>query len=215
MIPLPIFIRFIFLQNEITAREIHALKSVIKVIESYNLESEYPRASLEQRIEELKKHKAGVKNAAPAFAAKHPQHQQQQSGMKRPRPSAPVGPAAVLNNVGSTSSTIHQYQQQPHFQSTGLLPEHLNPYMNSPAMPFGMMAPTPTPAPTIPSYRGPSTGPYGLDVVPVGPSGNSDQDGSGSHPNLSEPHVMSGYHDSVPAYGGYGLQYYYQTSYPQ
>ncbi|KAK7320331.1 hypothetical protein VNO77_29718 [Canavalia gladiata] len=194
--------------NEITAREVHALKSVIKVIERHNLESEYPRASLEQRIEQLTKHKANVKHAASPFAAEPPQHQQQQSGIKRPRISAPVGSAAVLNNVTGTSSTIHSYQQ-PTFPSSGLLPEHRNPYTNLPAMPFGMMAPTSTISP----YTGPSAGPYGLDGVPMGLSGNLGQ--GVSLPNSSEPHVPSRYYDSISSYGGYGLKHYYQTSYPQ
>lgn len=202
MLPLCLFI-LVFLQKEITAREINALKSVIKVIENHNLESEFPTTSIEQRIEELKKLKT-----TPAFAAKPPQHQQQQSGIKRPRISAPVGPAAVFNNANSASSNINQYQQ-PHFQSTGLLPEHSNPYMNLPPLPYGVMAPTPT----VPSYTGPSTGPYGIDGVPTGHSGNLGE--GGSHPNSSETLVPSGYYDSVPAYEGYGLQHYYKTSYPQ
>ncbi|RDX79402.1 FRIGIDA-like protein 2, partial [Mucuna pruriens] len=204
--------------NEITAREIHALKSAIKVIESYHLESEYPPESLQQRIEQLTKHKANVKNAA-----KPPQHHQQLSGIKRPRMSTPLGSAAVLNSVSGASSTLHHYQQphfqssgllpeqqphfqssgllseqQPYFQSSGLLPEHLNPYMSHPTMSYGMKAPTPTISP----YTGASTGPYGLDSVPVGPSGNLGQ--GGSLPNSSEPLMPSRYYDSVSAYGGYG-----------
>lgn len=81
--------------------------------------------------------------------------------------------------------------------------------MNLPTMPYGMKAPSPTILP----YTGTSTGPYGLDGVPMGPSGNLGQ--GGSLPNSSEPLVPSGYHDSVSAYGGYGLQHYYQTSYPK
>ncbi|KAL1347644.1 hypothetical protein HN51_023697 [Arachis hypogaea] len=193
--------------GEITAREIHALKSVIKVIENHNLDAEYPRAGLEQRIEQLKKQKPNVKHSTPAFARKPPQHKQQHSGNKRPRMSAPAGPAAVLNNVNSAGSTIHQYQQ-PHFHSTGLLPENSNPYMR--ATPYGMVAP----APSISPYQGASTGPYGLAGVPMGPSVNPGQ--SGSHLNSSEPHVPSGYYDgTASAYGGYGLQHYYQPSYPQ
>ncbi|XP_020206548.1 FRIGIDA-like protein 1 [Cajanus cajan] len=194
--------------NEITAREIHALKSVLKVIETHNLESEYPPESIQQRIEQLTKHKANVRYAASAFSAKPPQHQQQQSGIKRPRLSAPVASAAVLDSVSGASSTVHHYQQ-PHFQSSGLLPEHLNPYMSLPNMPYGMKTPTPTISP----YTGASTGPYGLDGVSMGPSGNLGQ--GGSLPNSSEPLVPSGYYDSVSAYGGYGLQYLYPTSYPQ
>ncbi|MCI03894.1 frigida-like protein, partial [Trifolium medium] len=48
--------------NEITSRQIHSLRSVIKVIETYNLDSEFPRASLEKRIDELNKQfSVGVK----------------------------------------------------------------------------------------------------------------------------------------------------------
>ncbi|KAK7371950.1 hypothetical protein VNO80_05317 [Phaseolus coccineus] len=230
--------------NEITAREVHALKSAIKVIESHNLQTEYPPESLQQRIDQLTKHKTNLKYNASAFSAKPPSHQQLQSGIKRPRISTPVGSAAVLNSVGGASSTPHHYKQphfqssgllpeqqplfhspgllleqqprfhssgllpepQPHFQSQGLLSEHRNPYMNLPTMSYGMKAPSPTILP----YTGTSTGPYGLDGVPKGPSGNLGH--GGSLPNSSEPLVLSGYHDSVSAYG---VQHYYQTSYHQ
>ncbi|OIW16387.1 hypothetical protein TanjilG_19103 [Lupinus angustifolius] len=173
---------------EITTREIHGLKSVIKVIENHNLESEFPRASLEQRIEELKKQKANP-----------PQHEQQQNRVKRPRISAPVGPAAVVNSVGSASSTIHQYGQ-PIFHSTGLLPEHPNPYLGLPARPYGMVPPTPAISP----YPGPSTGPYGPAVVPMGPTGN---------PGRGYPHLTPSVPNVPPS--GFGLQHYYRGSYPR
>lgn len=73
----PIFIK-VFLQNESTSREINTLRMVIKTIESYKLESEYPLASLEQHIEQLKRQKTNNKCVAPALAAKPPQHKQQQ-----------------------------------------------------------------------------------------------------------------------------------------
>ncbi|KAG5106229.1 hypothetical protein JHK82_043199 [Glycine max] len=41
-------------------------------------ESEYPLASLEQHIEQLKRQKTNNKCVAPALAAKPPQHKQQQ-----------------------------------------------------------------------------------------------------------------------------------------
>lgn len=185
---------------------------MIRVIQTHNLEAEFPSASLEQRIKELN----SLKYAAPAFAAETSQNLQQQSGIKRPRTSAPIGPAAV----SSAGSTIHQYHQ-PHFQSTsllseypnpyqsnGLLQEHQNPYMSSPAMPYGMMSSTQT----ISSYTGSLTGSHGPDGVPIGLSGNLDH--GGSHPNSSEQHAGSGYYNSVSGYGGYGLQQYYQSSYP-
>ncbi|KAI5432861.1 truncated FRIGIDA-like protein 1 [Lathyrus oleraceus] len=210
--------------NEVKSREIHALKSVIKVIESYNLDSEFPRASIEQRIDELyKQRRVGGKTAAPAAFAAKPQ--QQLSGIKRRLTAAPFGPA----------STIHQYQQ-PHFPPTSLLPEHPNPYTSMPPAPFGMKAPTPT----VPSYTVPMATNGNLNqsvshpnssqqplVMPgyyasMGPNSNLGQ--GGSHPNPSESRVMPGYyapmsssgnadqgssHPNPSASGGYGLQHYY------
>lgn len=167
---------------------------MIKVIETYNLDSEFPRASIEQRIDELnKQHRVGGKTAAPGFAAKPRLLQQQQlSGIKRPLAAAPFGPASVLNNIGSATSTIHQYQQ-PHFLPTSLLPDHPNSYTSMPPAPFGMNAPTPT----VSSYTVPSTAsPYGLDGVSMAPNGNLNQ--SISHPNASQqPLVMPGYYASM------------------
>ncbi|KAH1054200.1 hypothetical protein GLYMA_08G325700v4 [Glycine max] len=208
--------------NESTSREINTLRMVIKTIESYKLESEYPLASLEQHIEQLKRQKTNNKHAAPTSAAKPPQHKQQQqqqqqkrnmqkqpqqTGIKRPRASAPVGSAAVLKNVNNVNSTIHHYQQHL-VHPSGLFTEHPNPYMSLPAMPFGMVSPTPN----VPPYAGPSAGPYGHDGVPMGPSGNPSL--GGSHLSSSEPHVQAvGYYDRASTYGGIGLQHYYQASY--
>ncbi|CAJ2633835.1 unnamed protein product [Trifolium pratense] len=188
--------------NERTSRQIHSLKSVIKVIETYNLDSEFPRASLEKRIDELnKKFLVGVKPTAPAFAANPHQHQQQLSGLERHLTSIPFGPPPVLNNVGGANSTIHQYRQQllPRFQSTSLLPDHPNPYMSMPppTMSFGMKAPTPT----VSSYTGPSTGPYGFGGVPKAPTPSSNLDQVGSHPNSAQPQVFSGYYAPMAASG--------------
>ncbi|RDX61989.1 FRIGIDA-like protein 1, partial [Mucuna pruriens] len=205
---------------ESTAREINTLRSVIKIIEDHKLESEYPRAILEQRIEQLKRQKPNTKRAVPAPTAKPPQHKQQQQqqkrnmqkqkqqqpGIKRHRAPAPVGPAAFLKNINNVNSTIHHYQQ-PLVHPPGLFPEHPNPYMSSPAMPFGMMAPTQNVHP----YAGPSMGPYGHDGVPMGPTGNPSL--GGSHLSSSEPHMPSGYYDRASTYGGIGLQHYRQASY--
>lgn len=222
----PIFI-VVFLQAEATAREIHALKSIIKAIEIHKLESKYPVANLEQRIEQLKKQKLDKKWPAPASAAKpqpqlqqHQQQRQQQqkksnkrqkqkqkqhSGNKYPRTSAMAAAAAAAQkNVGGANPALHQYEQ-PLIQSTGLLPEHQNPYKSSQAMPYGMLGPNPTISP----YAGPSAGPYGFSSVPMGSSGNPSQ--VGSHLFSSEPNMPSGYYDRITAYGG--LPHYYHTSY--
>lgn len=66
------------MQNEAAAREISAIKSVIKVIESHNFDSEYPRANLEKRIEVLEKLIANRKRPAEAPPMKPKQPQQQQ-----------------------------------------------------------------------------------------------------------------------------------------
>ncbi|GAU44073.1 hypothetical protein TSUD_368840 [Trifolium subterraneum] len=188
--------------NEIKSRQIRSLKSVIKIIETYNLDSEFPRASLEKRIDEVDKQRwVGVKPAAPAFAANPLRHQQQQlSGLKRPLTSPPFGPPPVLNNVGSANSALHQYQQQllPRFPSTSLLPDHPNPYMSMPpTMSFGIKAPSPT----VSSYTGPSTGPYGLDGVPMAPTPSSNLNQVGSRPNSAQPQVFSGYYAPMAASG--------------
>ncbi|XLR49579.1 hypothetical protein HN51_000252 [Arachis hypogaea] len=155
---------------ETTAREIHALKSVIKTIEYHKLESEYPRAIVDQRIEEVRRHKSMIKKklkmkrraCAQASTAKlllhQQQHQpqqpqrkmqmqrQQQSEFKRPRTQTPnaVGHSAIQkNNVNEGDLTTHQYQyccEEPLVHSSVcLFQEHLNPYMNSTAVQFGMV----------------------------------------------------------------------------
>lgn len=127
MVPPRIFIEVI-LQIETTAREIHALKSVIKIIENLKLESEYPRASLERRIEQLKREKRNMKHSAPASAVKPPQHQlqqqkqkrniqkqkQQQSGIKRPR----ISTASVPSGYYDRTSTYGGINLQHHYQAS-------------------------------------------------------------------------------------------------
>ncbi|CAN6557734.1 unnamed protein product [Malus baccata var. baccata] len=105
--------------NEATAKESGALKSVIKVIEDLKLESEYPPAFLQKRLEQLEKEKADSKRNAVASAAKPLQLRQQQKqqtvkepakklkqqlyGNKRPRMTAPDGSAAVSINVNDAA----------------------------------------------------------------------------------------------------------------
>ncbi|XP_022734673.1 FRIGIDA-like protein 1 [Durio zibethinus] len=84
-------------QNEATAREIAALKAVIKVIEQHKLETEYSQESLLKRIEQLEKQQADRKHPVTAAAAKP---QQQQADRKHPA-TAP------------TAKPQQQQQQQP------------------------------------------------------------------------------------------------------
>ncbi|XP_058788063.1 truncated FRIGIDA-like protein 1 isoform X2 [Vicia villosa] len=177
---------------EVTDREMRVLKTVIETIENYKLESEYPRASLEQRIEQLKGKGANMKDRSPASILnrhtlqrrqrKRRMKKQQQNGIKLPRTFTSVGPEAVLMSVSDNNSTICQYEQ-PLVRPSGLLPNHPNPYTSSPATPLGIVAPTPT----MPSYTSPS----------AGPSGNPNL--GGSHLNSSEPNVPSAYYDGEVA----------------
>lgn len=146
MVPPPLFIDA-FLQREITDREMHALKLVIEIIENHMLESEYPLASLEQRVEQLKGSDANMKNRTPASfltqrrlqrrKQKRSIKKQKQIGMKKvPRTATSVGPA--------DDTTICQP----------------NSYTRSPATPSGMVAL----APAMPSYTGLSSGAYGINL---------------------------------------------------
>ncbi|KAF5479024.1 hypothetical protein F2P56_005535 [Juglans regia] len=209
--------------NEAAAREVGAIKSVIKVIESHNLDSEYPRANLEKRIEVLEKLIANRKRPAqthpmkpqqpqqqePKKQKKHLQpkkEQQQQSQSKRPRTAALVDNAAVPLVVGGVSSTIHQYQQ-PHIQVTGLLRDCSAPYVSSSAAPYGMVGQTPTIAP----YMGSPGRQYGFPGSPVGFTGNPSL--AGSRLYSSEPYLTSGYYDRPTAHGGYDVPPEYHPSY--
>ncbi|RRT50141.1 hypothetical protein B296_00049804 [Ensete ventricosum] len=69
--------------------ELGALRSVIKAIEEYKLESQYPREFLEKQVAKLEKRKeVKRRNVAAAAAASNSRIQKQQHPNKRPRPSA-------------------------------------------------------------------------------------------------------------------------------
>lgn len=207
---------------EAISREIHKLRSVVKAIQKYNLESEYPIAGVEQRIEQLEQQKLDKKRpAAYTLAARSQpqpqQHQQQKKniksqeqrqhiGNKHPRVSVPVAPAALQQNVGSANLALHQYQQ-PLIHSTGLLPKHQNSYMSSQAMPYSMVGP----ASTVTPYTGPSAGSYDVPgpSVSMVSSGNPSQ--VGSHPYSSKPNMLSSYYDGIATHSG--LPHYYHSSY--
>ncbi|XP_038897630.1 FRIGIDA-like protein 1 [Benincasa hispida] len=131
--------------NEATAKEVGALKSVIRLIEEYKLDSDYPRVNLEKRIEQLEKQQANRKRpagASPVMAKqKQPQQPQQakqrfkkqklqvkkqmprQVPINRPRMAAPVGSAAVPNLVGVGNPTY-----PPYLPSAGLVADLAAPY---------------------------------------------------------------------------------------
>lgn len=192
-------------QNEGTAKEVGAMKSVIKVIEDYKLESEYPREILEKQIVRLEKQKADRKR--PAATWQHP-NKQQQSGNKRPRSDAPAGVVAVPLSYGAVNSiSIVPSYQQSHLESTGLFPDGPVPLVSSSAAPYAMSGLTPPIAP----YAGSSAGLYGLAGAAMGFSGNPS--GGSSLVYSSEPYVASGYYERPTAYGGYGVPSQYHPSY--
>lgn len=137
-----------------------ALKSVIRFIEEYKLNSDYPRENLERRIEQLEKQQANRKRpagASPVIARqKQPQQPQQakqrfkkqklqpkkqtpqQVPINRPRMAAPVASAAVPNLVGVGNPTYPPYQQT-HLPSAGLVADLAAPYQHSLLQPAGLL----------------------------------------------------------------------------
>ncbi|XP_048321194.2 FRIGIDA-like protein 1 [Ziziphus jujuba] len=195
--------------NEATAKEVGAMRSVIKVIEDYKLESEYPRGILEKQIEQLEKQKASRKRPAAKQQQVKNQKQQQQNGSKRPRTEASVGLVVAPKSYGAANSTVSSYQHS-HLQSTGLLPDGPAPHVSSSAAPYGMPGLTPPIAP----YVGSSARLYGLAGAPMGFSGNPTAGGSLLY--SSEPYVESGYYDRPTAYTGYSVpSQYHPAYYPQ
>ncbi|GMJ11542.1 FRIGIDA like 1 [Hibiscus trionum] len=205
-------------QNIAADREIGALKSVIKIIEEHNLETEYSLEPLQKCIEQLEKQQADRKAPATPAAFKLPPQEaarkvrkllaqqakrkmqvpgkQQQSGNKHPKTTASVVHAVPSLSAAGTTSVIHPFQQA-HLQPAGLLPNHSAAYLRSPAVPFGFPGSTPAANP----YAGPSAPMYGLAGAPTG---------FPSNPNPAS-HLYN--NDWRPTYGTYGLPPQYRPSY--
>ncbi|KAK6934540.1 Frigida-like [Dillenia turbinata] len=202
--------------NEATAKEVGALKSVIKHIEDYNLESEYPKGNLEKRIEQLEKQKAERKRPAstPASKPQHPQQKQpktwQLSGNKRPRVAdyspvvgAPV--AAVPTIATDVSATVPPYRSSL-ISSAGLLPERSAQYLSSSTGHYGFAGAT-----SAVGYVGSSSGLYSLGGTPLDFPGNPSP--ARSHLYSSEALMASGYYDRPTNYGGYSYTTQHNPSY--
>ncbi|XP_038997212.1 FRIGIDA-like protein 1 isoform X2 [Hibiscus syriacus] len=208
-------------QNIAADREILALKSVIKIIEEHNLETEYSQVPLQKCIEQLEKQQADRKVPATPSSFKPKQQQavqkanqllaqqtnrkrkkqapvkQQQSVNKHPKTTASVACAVPSLSAAGTTSMIPPFQQA-HLQPAGLLPSHSAAYLRSPAFPFGFPGPTPAANP----YAGPSAPDYGLAGAPMGFPLN---------PNPAAYHSYN--HNMRPTYGAYGLPPQYNPSY--
>lgn len=94
------------LQNEATAKEISAYKAVIKAIEEYKLENEYPSENLKKQVTRLEQIKIEKKRAA---TTSNPSSKSQQGihVQKRSRPD--IGAAVSLGSSYSLGS-----YNQPH-----------------------------------------------------------------------------------------------------
>ncbi|CAA6657273.1 unnamed protein product [Spirodela intermedia] len=112
-------------QNEATAKELAALRAVIKTIEEYKLESEYSPESLHKRITQLEQQKAERKRSAASSALTNPKGQAQQyQASKRPRPSTTTATAVVAahpppSHFSQTQSHLSLVDRSPFMASTG------------------------------------------------------------------------------------------------
>ncbi|KAK8542639.1 hypothetical protein V6N13_136805 [Hibiscus sabdariffa] len=199
-------------------REIGALKSVIKIIEEHNLETEYSLEPLQKCVEQFEKQQADRKAPATPAAFKLKQQQaiqkacelvaqqakrkrekqvpgkQQQSGNKHPKTTASVVRAVPSSSAAGTTPVILPFQQV-HLHPEGLWPDHSAAYLRSPAVPFGF----PGSIPANP-YAGPSAPMYGLAGAPMGFPLN---------PNLASRLYN---YDRRPSYGTYSLPPQYRPS---
>ncbi|KAL3508408.1 hypothetical protein ACH5RR_027809 [Cinchona calisaya] len=193
--------------NEAAAKEISSLKSVIKIIEDHNLESQYPKDILLKRVEKLENEKTSKKRpaAVPAVKTHQPSKQQKQNVGKLTRKIGAAGASAFKKNVTANSSIPPI--QQPHVQVAGLLAD---PYLSTPAAAYGLAGSTPAVAP----YAGTSAGIYGLPGTHMSLSGNLGPSAANLYP--SESQIRPSYYDRLVVYGGYGVPpEYHQAYYPQ
>lgn len=183
-------------QNEATAKELAAMRAIIKCIEEHNLESEYPRAPLEKRIEHLEKQRADKKRPASGpVPADRNQHQHPGNKRQRPmgmRPTSSTTPSNAMNHLQPMNSVVDRF----------------SPYMSSAAQ-YGLVGVNPT----VPSYMTSAAGPYGLGSNPassysLGETPSSyGMNHSPSRPHLysSESHLAAGLYDRPMSYGGHGV----------
>ncbi|KAG6532515.1 truncated FRIGIDA-like protein 1 [Zingiber officinale] len=165
-------------ENIAISKQLGALKSVVKAIEEYNLENQYPREELDKQIVELEKQKeskqkeskkrtsaAALKNAG---AASHSKVQNQQKPNKRSRPSTTT---LTPNTVAEQTLPPGRSLPGPH----GMIPGHPGSYLHLPEA-AGFIAPgdfyerpihyggyprvATIPPPYVPSQHPPPYGPY-------------------------------------------------------
>ncbi|XP_039114196.1 truncated FRIGIDA-like protein 1 [Dioscorea cayenensis subsp. rotundata] len=176
--------------NDAMVKELGALKSVLRAIEEYGLESEYPREHLQKRITQLERQKAAEKKrTATDTAASNSKMQQQQQQRKqhqqtnkRPRPL-----------TASTTPTVASYPPPPLVRNQPQLgmPERAS-FMGS-AGSYGIAGPS-----THYHHAG-----HNLLPATAGLGGLAAPPSSYLYP--SEHIVGSGLYDRSLPYGGYSI----------
>ncbi|KAJ4976330.1 hypothetical protein NE237_001436 [Protea cynaroides] len=183
-------------QNEATAKEIAALKAVIKYIEEHNLDSQYPSENLSKRILQLEKQKAERKRPAATPAAKKP------TGNKRPRFSPPAAYPKTMHGtttIASVPQISHTQLQQQQQQHSSLLPDRVTPYLGSAPGPYGLTGQS-----SLGHYGSSSSGLYGVAGNPISYGGNLSP--ARSHLYSSDSNPPTGLYDRPYSYAaGYGL----------
>ncbi|XP_074565534.1 truncated FRIGIDA-like protein 1 [Curcuma longa] len=162
-------------ENIAISKQLGALKSVLKAVEEYNLENQYPRGELDKQIAELEKQKESKKRTSAAAAAlknagaaSRSKVQNQQKPNKRSRPSTTT---STPNTVAEQTFAPGRPLPGPH----GMIPVHPSSYLH-PAEAAGLIAPgefydhpmhyggyprvATIPPPHIPTQHPPSYGPY-------------------------------------------------------
>jgi hypothetical protein len=149
-------------------KEQSALKAVIKCIEEYNLEAEFPAESLKKRLEQLEKVKPEKRKQIVVPANKRTRASNSNGG---PMPPAKAG--RLTNAYVSSFPAAPTFVRSP---SHGQYPAALPPYPSPPHM-YGSRSPSyaysPEPAPAIaasypvPPMSYPAYGGYGNVLAPT------------------------------------------------
>eukprot|EP01018_Ginkgo_biloba_P014806 Gb_24860 [translate_table: standard] len=178
-------------QNEANAKELFALRAVIKCIEEHKLESEYPLDNLQKRALQLEKAKADKKRSAEAV----------KSQIKRPRANGggymPAPAAAERSNVYASSVAADRSFYRPADRVS-------YPTAGVGAASYNLAAPS--------SYDRSSQGVYGQSTLPRSYMYSADNLGSSGLGSAS-------YNAAASTYGNYhlgsGLPPTYPSSYLQ
>ncbi|TXG72058.1 hypothetical protein EZV62_000637 [Acer yangbiense] len=171
-------------------KEQSALRSVIKCIEEYKLEAEFPPENLKKRLEQLEK--AKVEKKKPAAV---PANKRTRASNGGPMPPAKAG--------RSTNAYVSSFPAPPTFvrsPSHSQYPAGVSPYQSPPYQSPSYQSPTYQSPPTVYGSRSPQAHPYAYSPEAAPPPL------AGSYPGAPM---------NYPAYGGYGsgLAPAYQQAY--